>query len=195
MRKTALLTGVAGLLLMTAPAFAQDGTAPQTPPAPPEAAPPAAEQPQSLTLQPGADVKGSDGAVLGQLEGARNSPEGQELVVRGADGELRAVPVANGVRQEGTGVAVGWTSAQFASAPSISDTAEDVAEPAAPPMPDESNAAQPSPATPATPAVPAEPGEFPAKPAEPADPAKSAEPASPAPGEGEETPPPAEPEA
>ncbi|RZJ25965.1 MAG: superoxide dismutase, partial [Brevundimonas sp.] len=30
MRKTALLTGVAGLFLMTAPAFAQDSTAPQT---------------------------------------------------------------------------------------------------------------------------------------------------------------------
>ena len=35
MRKTALLSGVAGLLLMSAPAFAQDSTAPQTPPAPP----------------------------------------------------------------------------------------------------------------------------------------------------------------
>jgi hypothetical protein len=195
MRKTAPLTGVAGLLLMTAPAFAQDGTAPQTPPAPAEAAPPAAEQPQNLTLQPGSDVKGSDGAVLGQLEGARNTPAGQELTVRGPDGQLRGVPVSSGVRQEGEGVAVGWTSAQFASAPSINDTASEVDEPAAAPMPDEPNASPATPATPATPAVPAEPGEFPAKPGEPAQPAKPAQPASPTPGEGEEAPPPTEPEA
>jgi len=130
MRKTALLTGVAGLLLMTAPAFAQDSTAPQTPP--PAEAP--AEQPQNLTLTPGAEVKGSDGAVLGNLEGARNTPAGQELVVRGADGQLRGVAVAGGVRQEGAGVAVGVTSAQFSSAPPIADeAAAPAAEPAAPP--------------------------------------------------------------
>lgn len=138
MRKTALLTGVAGLLLMTAPAFAQDSTAAQAQePAPaPAAAPaqPAAEQP-TLTLQPGSDVKGSDGTVLGQLEGARNTEAGQELTVRGADGQLRGVPVSGGVRQDGEGVAVGWTSAQFAAAPSITDSAADVAEPAAAPMP------------------------------------------------------------
>lgn len=137
MRKTTLLTGVAGLFLMTAPAFAQDGTAPQTPPAPAETAtPPAAEQPATLTLQPGSDVKGSDGAVLGQLEGARNTEAGQELTVRGPDGQLRGVPVSGGVRQDGDGVAVGWTSAQFSAAPSIAESAADVAEPAAPPMPD-----------------------------------------------------------
>ena len=165
MRKTALLTGVAGLFLMTAPAFAQDGTAPQTQePAPVAAAQPAAEQP-TLTLQPGADVKGSDGTVLGQLEGARNTQAGQELTVRGADGLLRGVPVSGGVRQDGEGVAVGWTSAQFAAAPSITDTATDVVEPAAPPMPEE-------PAV--TPAIPAEPDAAP-KPA-----------TAPAPGEGEE---------
>jgi len=138
MRKTALLTGVAGLFLMTAPAFAQDSTAPQTQepaPAPAAAAAqPAAEQP-TLTLQPGSDVKGSDGTVLGQLEGARNTEAGQELTVRGADGQLRGVPVAGGVRQDGEGVAVGWTSAQFAAAPSITDSPPDVAEPAPAPMP------------------------------------------------------------
>ncbi len=138
MRKTALLTGVAGLFLMTAPAFAQDSTAPQTqepaPAAAAAAAQPAAEQP-TLTLQPGSDVKGSDGTVLGQLEGARNTEAGQELTVRGADGQLRGVPVSGGVRQDGAGVAVGWTSAQFAAAPSITDSAADVAEPAAAPMP------------------------------------------------------------
>lgn len=155
MRKTALLTGVAGLFLMTAPAFAQDSTAPQTPPAPAQAAPPAgeqpaAEQPATLTLQPGSDVKGSDGTVLGQLEGARNTESGQELTVRGADGQLRAVPVTAGVRQEGAGVAVGWTSAQFSAAPSITGETEDVAEPNAPPMPTPPAAAAPA-ATPATP--------------------------------------------
>ena len=133
MRKTALLTGVAGLLLMTAPAFAQDSTAPQTqepaPAAAAAAAQPAAEQP-TLTLQPGSDVKGSDGTVLGQLEGARNTEAGQELTVRGTDGQLRGVPVAGGVRQDGEGVAVGWTTAQFAAAPAITDPAADVAEPA-----------------------------------------------------------------
>ena len=136
MRKTALLTGVAGLFLMTAPAFAQDSTAPQTQePAPAAAAAqPATEQP-TLTLQPGSDVKGSDGTLLGQLEGARNTEAGQELTVRGADGQLRGVPVSGGVRQDGEGVAVGWTSAQFAAAPSITDSAADVAEPAAAPMP------------------------------------------------------------
>ncbi len=171
MRKTALLTGVAGLLLMTAPAFAQDGTAPQTQePAPAAAAAeqPAAEQP-TLTLQPGADVKGADGTVLGQLEGARNTEAGQELTVRGADGLLRGVPVSGGVRQDGEGVAVGWTSAQFTAAPSITDSAADVAEPAAPPMPEEPAV---TPSTP-TPSIPAAPDAAP-KPA-----------AAPAPGEGE----------
>ncbi|TAJ63953.1 MAG: superoxide dismutase [Brevundimonas sp.] len=195
MRKTALLTGVAGLFLMTAPAFAQDGTAPQTPPPatatppaaaqpapaqPPAATPPAAEQqqPQSLTLQPGADVKGSDGTVLGQLEGARNSAAGQELTVRGADGQLRAVPVSAGVRQEGAGVAVGWTSAQFSAAPSITDATTDVAEPEAPPMPDQPDA-PPAPDQPdAAPPVPA--------PTPPTLPAPT-DPSNPAPDEDGET--------
>jgi hypothetical protein len=158
MRKTALLTGVAGLFLMTAPAFAQDSTAPQTPPAPAEAAPPAAEQPATLTLQPGSDVKGSDGMVLGQLEGARTTGTGQELTVRGPDGQLRAVPVTAGVRQEGAGVAVGWTSAQFSAAPAITEAAAPVADPAAAPMPE------------GTGAVPATPPTLP-EPMEPADPA------------------------
>ncbi len=147
MRKTALLTGVAGLLLMTTPAFAQDGTAPQTQEPAPVAAAPEAERP-TLTLQPGSDVKGSDGTVLGQLEGARNTDAGQELTVRGADGLLRGVPDSGGVRQDGEGVAVGWTSAQFAAAASITDPAADVAEPAASPLPDETGTAAPTPTLP-----------------------------------------------
>lgn len=170
MRKTALLTGVAGLFLMTAPAFAQDSTAQQAPPAPATAAPPAAEQPQNLTLQPGSDVKGSDGAVLGKLEGARNTESGQELIVRGAaDGELRGVPVSGGVRQDGAGVAVGWTSSQFAAAAPITDEASPVSEPAAPPMPDPAMPTEPgeteaTPVTPATPEPAPEEGETPDKP-------------------------------
>ena len=135
MRKTALLTGVAGLFLMTAPAFAQDSTA--TPQAAPPASPPAAEQPQqALELQPGSDVKGSDGTVLGKLEGARNTPAGQELTVRGTDGVLRGVPVSGGVRQDGPGVAVGWSASQFSAAPAITDAAQP-ATPAEPPAPAE----------------------------------------------------------
>ena len=92
MRKTALLSGVAGPLLMSAPAFAQDSTAPQTPPAPPApatapqepmapAAPaPAPAQPQTLTLTPGAPVAGVDGTPLGTLEGARSTPAGVDRV-------------------------------------------------------------------------------------------------------------------
>lgn len=162
MRKTALLTGVAGLLLMTAPAFAQDA-AMQTPPAPAAATQPApatpsaAAQPQNLTLQPGADVKGSDGSVLGKLEGARNTEAGQELTVRGPDGQLRGVPVAGGVRQDGAGVAVGWTSAQFAAAAAIEGEATPASDDAAPAeqeapsdstMPTEPGATEPSPTTP-----------------------------------------------
>lgn len=172
MRKTALLTGVAGLLLMTAPAFAQDA-AMQTPPAPaaatqpaPATATPPAAEPQNLTLQPGSDVKGSDGAVLGKLEGARNTEAGQELTVRGPDGQLRGVPVAGGVRQDGAGVAVGWTSAQFSAAAAIEGEATPASDDAAPAetdpaeteapsdstMPTEPGATAPTPTTPATPA-------------------------------------------
>lgn len=134
MRKTALLTGVAGLLLMTAPAFAQDSTAtPQTPPpAPAPASPPAAQQ--TLSLTPGSDVKGSDGTVLGKLEGVRDAPGGQELTVRDANGVVRGVPVSGGVQQDGAGVAVGWTGAQFAAAPAITEPAQP-AEPAEPAEP------------------------------------------------------------
>ena len=87
-RKTALLTGIAGAFLIAAPVFAQDATTPQTPePATAEAAP---AQPQSLTLTPGAVVKSADGSELGKLVGARNGASGQELTVRGADGAVLA---------------------------------------------------------------------------------------------------------
>lgn len=157
MRKTALLTGVAGLFLMTAPAFAQDSTVPQTPSDQiPAAQTPAASetgqqpageaqsaQPQQLTLQPGAVVRGSDGAELGRLEGVRNGAAGQELTIRGSDGQLRAVSTT-GIRQDGDAVVVGSSSGEFQSSPAITDG--EAQEP-------QTNS--PDPATPATPADPA----------------------------------------
>lgn len=137
-RKTALLTGIAGAFILAAPAFAQDSPAQQTPePAPAEAA----AQPQSLTLTPGATVKSADGSELGKLVGARNGASGQELTVRGADGSVRAVPVA-GIRQDSDAIVVNATLSDFQAAPPVSS--QDPAE-----------AAPPSDATP--PAEPVEP--------------------------------------
>lgn len=200
MRKTALLSGVAGLLLVTAPAFAQDGTAPQTPPsATPPAATPPAETPQAqpapaptLSLTPGAAVRGPDGQ-LGVLVGARTHEGRQQLTVRGEDGTVRAVPI-DGIRQDGQDVVVDFTLEQFGSA-------EAVAQPAMPAEPAEPGV---TPATPATPAVPPEPMtpsdeadpepmERPVSPpptlpsddpAAPAAPPSPASPATPVPGEG-----------
>lgn len=176
-RKTTLLAGVAGALLMTAPAFAQDmpqDTPPATEtPAMTEAqAAPAA--PQRLELQPGATVRGSDGE-LGKLEGAhRNAAGQQELTVRGADGQLRAVPL-NGLKQEGTEIVVGWTTAQYQAAPALTGEAAS-STPAA--------AAPPASTMPANPSVPVEPAEAamppaPSEAAEPVDPAADEAPADP----------------
>jgi hypothetical protein len=129
-RKTALLAGIAGLMLTAPAAFAQDTTAT---PAPAQAAPPApAAQPGTLQLQPGSDVKGSDGTVLGKLEGVRKNDAGdQELTVRGTDGQLRGVPLA-GLKQEGAGVSVAWTSAEYTAAPAIAADAATTAPTASP---------------------------------------------------------------
>lgn len=120
-RKTALMTGIAGLMLTAAPAaFAQDAQPTPAPTPAPAEAPAAApaQSPGTLTLQPGSDVKGSDGAVLGKLEGVRSNAGAQELTVRGADGQVKGVPLA-GLKPEGTGVSVGWTLAEFTAAPAI----------------------------------------------------------------------------
>jgi hypothetical protein len=117
-RKTALLTGIAGLMLTAAPALAQDAMT-----APANQTPPAAESSGTLSLQPGSDVKGSDGSVLGKLEGVQNNAAGeQELTVRGADGQLRGVPLG-GLKQDGAGVSVAWTTAEYQAAPAITDDA------------------------------------------------------------------------
>lgn len=167
MRKTALLSGVAGLLFMTAPAFAQDSTAPQTPPAPPAPAtapqepmaapaPAAPAQPQTLTLTPGAAVSSVDGAPLGTLEGARSTPAGQELTVRGADGQLRGVPVSGGVEQNGPGVTVGWNATQFQAAPAIEGAAPAASETASP-APTSEPMTPPAASAPTLPAEPTDP--------------------------------------
>ncbi|WP_024355037.1 hypothetical protein [Brevundimonas naejangsanensis] len=133
-RKTALLTGIAGALFIAAPAFAQDATTSQTPePAPAEAA---AAQPQSLTLTPGTTVKSADGSEIGKLVGVQNGANGQELTVRTADGQVRPVPLA-GIRQDGSDIVVDASASDVQSAPPIpSDTAE--------PTPDSAPADAPS---------------------------------------------------
>lgn len=182
MRKTALLTGVAGLFLMTAPAIAQDGTAPQTPPS--ATSPDPATQAPTLSLQPGMTVRGGDGD-LGVLVGARMNDGRQQLTVKGADGQIRAVPI-DGIRQEGEVVIVDFTLEQFG-------TAETITEPAVPAEPAEPGVTPATPATPAVPGIPAPPPAVPADSADDANPPPSERPVSPPPTLPPENP--AEPEA
>lgn len=135
--KTALLAGAVGAVLTAAPALAQEAAAPAQ-----ETAAPAQ---QSLQLTPGATVRGPDGA-LGQLEGVQaNAEGGQELTVRGADGQLRAVPLS-GIRQEGSGVVVAYTKAEFDAASPIAGAApaDPAAAPAATPAPSADPLAEPT---------------------------------------------------
>jgi hypothetical protein len=152
-RKTALLAGVAGALMISAPAFAQDAETQPAPAAVPQsqATPTAAQEtesapaaaPAQLSLTAGSNVTGSDGVVLGQLQGAQTNAAGeQELTVKGSDGSVRAVPLT-GLRQEGEGVVVGWSSAEFNAAtpiatapmtPDASDNASNVSGEADEPM-------------------------------------------------------------
>lgn len=132
--KTALLASAAAFMF-AAPALAQETPAP----APTEAPAAAAASQQSLSLNPGMTVSGPDGE-LGKLEGVQNNAEGkQELTVRGADGQLRAVPLS-GIRQENGGVAVAYTKAEYDAAAAIpgapaapAQTADPAAAPAADP--------------------------------------------------------------
>ena len=148
--KTALLTGAAVLMLSAAPALAQDQ---MTPPAPETQAPtqaPAA--PGTMQIQPGSDVKGSDGTVLGKLEGVQTVAGAQQLKVRGADGVLRGVSLA-GLKQDGAGVAVAATTAEFQAAPAINEPAPAATTPPAAdePTPDAApDASAPEPTTPPT---------------------------------------------
>ncbi|WP_426037832.1 superoxide dismutase [Brevundimonas sp. DC300-4] len=117
-RKTVLLAGVTAAFLTAAPALAQDAMAP----AAAQTAPTAQAQ-GSLQLQPGSSVTGSDGTVLGTLEGVQSNAAGeQELTVRGADGDLRGVPLG-GLTQQGADVVVGISSAEFNTAPVVEEAA------------------------------------------------------------------------
>lgn len=153
--KTALLAGAVGAVLTAAPALAQEAAAPAQ-----ETAAPAQ---QSLQLTPGATVRGPDGA-LGQLEGVQaNAEGGQELTVRGADGQLRAVPLG-GIRQEGADVVVAYTKAEYDAAAPIAGAAP---APAATPAPSSDPMADPTTAGPSSTMT------------DPADPATTADPMAP----------------
>lgn len=147
MRKIALLTGAAGALLLTGPALAQEAT----PPVPQEQ--PA--QPQSVSLTPGATVRGEGGVELGKLEGIRTNAAGQqELTVRGADGQLRAVSLT-GFQMQGSDVAVAATLEAYMAGEVIPGEA------AAPPAGE---------TTPPTPPVEPPPADQPTPPVNPMDP-------------------------
>lgn len=124
MTRSMLLGGAALALAFSAPALAQDAQDPMTP------APAAeAQAQQTLTLQPGARVLGSDGAPLGTLEGVRTDEAGaQQLTVRGADGQIRGVPV-NGIAQQGADISVGLSASEFGSAEIIAEGDTEAAAP------------------------------------------------------------------
>ncbi|MBU4195435.1 MAG: hypothetical protein KJ911_01600 [Alphaproteobacteria bacterium] len=174
--KTAILSSAAAAFLIASPALAQEiaPAAPATQDAP--------AQP-SLSLTPGTSVHGPDGE-LGKLEGVQNNASGaQELTVRGADGQLRAVPL-NGIRQDGANVVVAYTKSEYDAAAPIAG---------APPPPSAATAPAPAadpsamPAEPAAPmtAEPAPTGPIPTEPTttEPADPSGSSDPMAPPTGD------------
>ena len=115
-RSNALLAGLAGAFVFAAPAFAQDAAS---------TAPAAAEQaaqPSSLTLTPGSSVKSKDGTELGKLVGVQAGTSGQELTVRGADGQLRPVAVT-GIQASGSDIMLDATMADFQAATPIAEDA------------------------------------------------------------------------
>ncbi|MFC0633575.1 hypothetical protein [Brevundimonas balnearis] len=119
--RNTLFAGAALALVFSAPALAQDAMSPAQEPAQEPVAEAAAQTQQTLTLNPGSNVLGSDGSTLGTLEGVRTNAEGQqELTVRGADGQIRGVPV-NGIAQQGADVRVAWSAAEFGAAEVIAE--------------------------------------------------------------------------
>lgn len=146
-RKTVLLAGVTAALFTAAPALAQDAMSPAAPQTAPTAQ---AQASGSIQLQPGSSVKGSDGSVLGTLEGVQNNAAGeQELTVRGSDGSLRGVGLA-GLTQSGSDVVVGISSAEFATSPVVEESAPATTDGAAPTPGDTSANPTPAPAEPVT---------------------------------------------
>ena len=69
-------------------------------------------------LERGAVVRSADGAELGRLEGRRTNDGVPEIVVRGADGQLRGIPAA-AVTIDGAELRAGWSVAQFQGAPPL----------------------------------------------------------------------------
>lgn len=85
--------------------------------------PPAAIQDQTVVVEPGTVVLAVDGSELGRLEGSRTNMDGvAEVVVRDADGQMRAVPTT-AVTLRDDGLYATWTAAQFRSAPVLIPTA------------------------------------------------------------------------
>lgn len=73
--------------------------------------------------QIGAVVRGSGGVELGQLAGRRTGADGEaEIVVRGRDGRLRAVP-ASLVMVHGDYLHLEWSAARFDAATEVRDLA------------------------------------------------------------------------
>lgn len=128
-RKNALLAGIAGALIFSAPALAQDATSSSETPTTQDA------QPSSLTLTPGSTVKSKDGTELGKLVGVQAGATGQELTVRGTDGQVRPVPVT-GIQANGSDIQVDASLSDFQSATAIASQADtpSAAEPT-PPLP------------------------------------------------------------
>ena len=120
-RKTALLYSMTGALMIAAPAFAQEQPQDMNATTMLTKAAPA---PQSLTLNPGASVKSTDGTELGKLVGARNGANGQELTVRGADGMVRPVAL-NGIHQQGDDIIVEATLVEFQMAEPVDGAPQD----------------------------------------------------------------------
>ena len=143
-RKTVLLAGVTAALFTAAPALAQD--APAAPPVPAAQA----QASGSIQLQPGSSVKGSDGSVLGTLEGVQSNASGeQELTVRGSDGNLRGVGLA-GLTQQGADVVVGVSAAEFNTSPVVEDAAPATTDGMAPTPSEPTATPAPAPAEPMT---------------------------------------------
>lgn len=131
-RKTALLTGVAGALMFAAPAFAQEVPTEDPMTAQPPMEQPAAEPEASGSVAPGAEVRAADGASLGILEGAGVDASGQQtLQIRTADGQLREAPI-EGAGLDNGAVVLAWTEAEFEAAPAVSDASSNVSAAEAP---------------------------------------------------------------
>jgi hypothetical protein len=100
--KTLTIIAATAISAMAAPAIAK--------------APPAAIHTQQV-VQPGTMVMAADGSELGRLEGSRTNTAGEaEVVIRGADGQRRAIPTT-AVTLNGDELRATWTAAQFRSAP------------------------------------------------------------------------------